>query len=57
MIVKDPVLRLQPGAAGVIGLRFLTNVSPQVTEIMLFINDELENNEEVYEIKAVFVPS
>ncbi|XP_064610999.1 nephrocystin-4-like isoform X2 [Liolophura sinensis] len=51
---KDTRLEIDGGATQNIGLRFAPCMRPGVTEILIFINDEEEKNEETFCIKASY---
>lgn len=54
MQFKESRLEVAGGATAKIGLRFAPSASAGVVEIMLFINDEDDKNEETFCIKAVY---
>ena len=51
---KDHRLTVGGGETVPIGLRFAPQNRPQTTDIMVFINDEDDKNEETFCIKAVY---
>lgn len=51
---KDTRLEIDGGATQNIGLRFAPCMRPGLTEILIFINDEEEKNEETFCIKASY---
>ena len=54
MQFKESHMEVAGGATANIGLRFAPSASAGVVEIMLFINDEDDKNEETFCIKAIY---
>ena len=54
MQFKESHLEVAGGATANIGLRFAPSMSAGVVEIMLFINDDDDKNEETFCIKAIY---
>ncbi|CAL1543175.1 unnamed protein product [Lymnaea stagnalis] len=51
---KESLLELEGGASHAIGLRFLPVMQPGAAEIMVFINDEEDKNEETFRVTATY---
>lgn len=51
---KESRIEVEGGAEHVIGLRFSPVMKPGASEVMLFINDEDDKNEETYKINATY---
>ena len=51
---KDTRLEVAGGATAPIGMRFAPCMNPGVTEIMVFINDDDDKNEETFCVKALY---
>ena len=49
---KETVIEIGPGEPHPIGLRFLPVMQPGIAEIMVFINDEEDKNEETFRVTA-----
>ncbi|XP_005100301.1 nephrocystin-4 isoform X2 [Aplysia californica] len=51
---KEPLFELEGGASQAIGLRFMPIMQPGSAEIMVFINDEEDKNEETFRVTATY---
>lgn len=51
---KETRLELGAGEATSIGLRFAPSMSPGAVEILVFINDEDDKNEETFSVRAAY---
>lgn len=51
---KENLLELEGGAAQPIGLRFAPVTHPGIAELLVFINDEEDKNEETFRITAEY---
>ncbi|XP_074655528.1 nephrocystin-4-like isoform X2 [Tubulanus polymorphus] len=51
---KENRAEIEPGDAYTIGLRFSPSLTPGVAEILIFINDEEDKNEETFCVKAQY---
>ena len=47
-------LQLQPQETTAIGLQFSPSVQPLATDVLVFINDDLDQTEECFLVKTVF---
>lgn len=52
--LRDQRLQLGPAASANIGMRFAPAHAPGFVEILVFINDELDRNEEAFSIRATY---
>lgn len=52
--LKEQRLELGPAETASIGLRFCPSMAPGYTEILVFINDEDDKNEETFCVKASY---
>lgn len=51
---KESILEIEGGASQAIGLRFLPVMQPGTAEIMVFINDDEDKNEETFRVTALY---
>ena len=51
---KESLLELEGGASQAIGLRFSPVTQPGLSDVLVFINDEEDKNEETFRITAEY---
>ena len=51
---KETVLELEGGASQAIGLRFSPVTQPGIAEVLVFINDEEDKNEETFRVTTEY---
>jgi nephrocystin-4 len=54
---KETRMRFMPNEVKTLGLKFLPNLKPGFVEILVFINNENDTNEETFAIRGTFVNS